>query len=141
MLPTTVHQSTEITEPVKANTFPGVIIGVVTSMAMFSIILLLLVPLSIAVIVMYDRKLKKVKDRRRAVVITQYGIHRMEATEMLTVGEGTRCGDQMVSVNFIICQYAFAVSMHNVYNITHPSLVPRLSLSQLFTFLATQPVS
>ena len=51
MLPTTVHQSTEIAEPVKANTFPGVIIGVVTSMAMFSIILLLLVPLSIAVIV------------------------------------------------------------------------------------------
>ena len=103
MLPTTVHQSTEIAEPVKANTLPGVIIGVVTSMAMFSIILLLLVPLSIAVIViMYTRKLKKVKDRRRAVMITQYGIHRMEATEVLVVGERTRCGDQIVSVDFII---------------------------------------
>ena len=67
-------------------------------MAVFSITLLLLVPLSIAVIVsLYSRKLKNIKKRRRAVVITQYGICTMESTEMLEVGEETS-GNQMVKL-------------------------------------------
>ena len=100
-LPTT-RQPSELAESVNANTLQtGVIVGVVTGMAVFSITLLLLVPLSIVVIVsLYTRKLKYVKNRRRAVVITQYGICGiLEATEMPGVGEGTRingCGNQMV---------------------------------------------
>ena len=81
-----------------ANTLQsGVLIGVVTGMAVFSITLILLVPLSKAVIVaLYTRKLKNIKSRHRAVMITRYGICRMESTEMLEVGEGTRCSNQMV---------------------------------------------
>ncbi len=57
-------------------------------------------PLSIAVVTaLYARKLKKVRDRRRKVVITQYGIHGMlERTEMRGVGEGTRCDNQDLMV-------------------------------------------
>ena len=39
----------------------------------------------------------RVKDRHCAVVITEYGVHGMEATEMQEVGKGTRCHNQMVS--------------------------------------------
>ena len=96
-----MHRSTsEIAELVTTNTLQsGVLIGVVTGMAVFSIALLLLVPLSIVVIVsLYIRKVKNIKSRRRAVMITQYGICRMESTEMLEVGEETRCGNQMVKI-------------------------------------------
>lgn len=84
-----------------ANTLgSGVVVGVVAGVVVFS---LLLVSFSIAIITaLYVRKLRKVRDRRRAVVITQYGIHGMlEATEMLGVGEGTRCDNQNPMVNFI----------------------------------------
>ena len=77
-------------ESVNTNTLrSGVIVGTVIGMTVFSITLLVLVPISISVIVaLYMRKLKKVKDRRRAVVITQYGIHGMlEVTEMLGTNE------------------------------------------------------
>ena len=70
-------------------------------MVAFSIALLLLVPLSIAVIAaLYARKLRKVRDRRRAVVITQYGL---ESTEMLEVihDERNGCGNMMVRIFFI----------------------------------------
>lgn len=83
----------------KANTF---LIGIVAGMAVFSITLLVLVPLSIFVIAaLYTRKLKKVKDRRRAVVITQYGICGMGSLEMLDVGrnEGARRGSENLMVN------------------------------------------
>ena len=87
---------------VKANTLQsGALIGVVLGIAVFSITLLVLVTLSAAVIiVMFARKLKKVKGRRRAVMITQYGICGMGSTEMLEVGHGERsgCGNQIVSV-------------------------------------------
>jgi hypothetical protein len=84
---------------VKANTSPGVLIGVVAGMVVFSLALLLLVPLSIAVVTaLYARKLRKVRDRRRAVVITQYGLG---STEMLDVvhDEGNGCGNKVVKFN------------------------------------------
>ena len=66
-------------------------------MVAFSIALLLLVPLSIAVIAaLYARKLRKVRDRRRAVVITQYGLA-MGSTEMLH-GERNRCDNTVVKI-------------------------------------------
>ena len=87
---------------VNSNTLQsGTLVGVVVGIAVFSITLLVLVTLSAAVIiVMFARKLKKVKDRRQAVMITQYGICRMGSTEMLEVGRGerSRCGNQIVSV-------------------------------------------
>ena len=84
----------------KTSTSPGVLVGVVAGMVVFSIVLLLLVPLSIAVIaVLYARKLRKVRDRRRAVVITQYGLG---STEMLEVvhGKGNGCGNKMVKIKY-----------------------------------------
>ena len=87
---------------VNSNTLQsGALVGVVVGIAVFSIALLVLVTASAAVIiVMFARKLKKVKDRRRAVMITQYGICGMGSTEMLEVGcgERSRCGNQIVSV-------------------------------------------
>ena len=107
-LPTTItvyqstpDQSSETPESAKTSTSPGVLIGVVAGMVAFSIALLLLVPLSIAVIAaLYARKLRKVRDRRRAVVITQYGL---ESTEMLEVihDERNGCGNMMVRIFFI----------------------------------------
>lgn len=86
-----------------ANTLgSGVVVGVVAGVVVFSL-LLTLVSFSIAIITaLYVRKLRKIRDRCRAVVITQYGIHGMlEATEMLGIGEGTRCDNQNPMVNFI----------------------------------------
>ena len=87
---------------VNSNTLQsGALVGVVVGIAVFSIALLVLMTLSAAVIiVMFARKLKKVKDRRRAVMITQYGICGMGSTEMLEVGHGerSRCGNQIVSI-------------------------------------------
>ena len=100
---TIVDESSGITKALKANTVPGFIVGVVSGMAVLLLILTLMVPVSIAVvIVVYNRKFKKVRDRHStsysAVVITQH--HGMEATETSMLGvssdhEGPR---QLVSL-------------------------------------------
>lgn len=85
-----------------ANIFgPGVVIGVVAGVVVFS---LLVVSFSVAILAaLYARKLRKVRDRRRAVVFTQYGIHGMlKATEMLGVGEGMRFDNQNQVVKLIL---------------------------------------
>ena len=108
-------------------------------MVIFSITLLLLVPLSIVVIAaLYARKLRKVRDRRRAVVITQYGLG---STQMLEVVHGERngCGNMMVKI--IILLMIVLLSSHSMMTLLsyHPTIIYSNSLMILCMPLLKTP--